>query len=262
MKEEIHVIGGGLAGSEAAWQIAKRGIPSTLHEMRPKVATEAHHTGKFAELVCSNSFRSDDHHTNAVGVLHQEMRKCDSLIMIAADKARIPAGSALAVDRDHFSEEVEKRLIKEDLITIARGEVTLSEIGDTTPVIIASGPLTSKRLAHEITTITGRDSLAFFDAIAPVIYKESIDFSKAWYQSRYNKGNETSPNGDYINCPLSKNEYETFIRELMATESTEFRKWEKDTPYFEGCMPIEEMARRGTEKSIIIGSRYTRWTRR
>tara|TARA_B100001123_G_C15225835_1_gene993113 strand:+ start:40 stop:1443 length:1404 start_codon:yes stop_codon:yes gene_type:complete len=247
LKEKIHVIGGGLAGSEAAWQIARRGVPSILYEMRPNVTTEAHHTGKFAELVCSNSFRSDDHHTNAVGVLHQEMRKCGSLIMLAADKARVPAGSALAVDRDHFSEEVEKRLTKEDLITIVRDEVTLSEISDKAPVIIASGPLTSNRLAQEIKMLTGHESLAFFDSIAPVIYKESIDFSKAWYQSRYDKGSEASPNGDYINCPLNKKEYDDFIRELLESESTEFKEWEKNTPYFEGCMPIEEMARRGPE---------------
>ena len=195
----VHIIGGGLAGSEAAWQIAKRGIPVILHEMRPVRKTDAHHTDNLAELVCSNSFRSDDSEFNAVGVLHDEMRRCDSLILSAADQHKVPAGSALAVDRDGFSEEVSKRLNDHPLITIEREEVAGLPPEDWDSVIIATGPLTSPALSEAIAKLTGEDQLAFFDAIAPIVYKDSIDFSKAWMQSRYDKGEGS----DYINCALS-----------------------------------------------------------
>ena len=243
----IHIIGGGLAGCEAAWQLARRNIECILYEMRPQIMTEAHVTSNLAELVCSNSFRSDDSTANAVGVLHEEMRRCDSLIMKAADTARLPAGSALAVDRHLFSESVEEAITEEKLINLERKEMTLSQLSADANVIIATGPLTSSRLSDEIAILSGRESLAFFDAIAPVVYTESIDFSKAWYQSRYDKNTELNSSGDYINCPLNKKEYDDFIDDLTSQETIEFKSWEKETPYFEGCMPIEEMARRGRE---------------
>ena len=244
-KQPVHIIGGGLAGSEAAWQLARYNVPVVLHEMRPMVTTAAHETDGFAELVCSNSFRSDDHEANAVGVLHEEMRQCGSLIMEQGDLSKVPAGTALAVDRKSFSLGVGTALEDHPLIQIKRGEVKPADMRDWDNVIIASGPLTSPALTSEIQGITGAESLAFFDAIAPVIYKDTIDFNKAWFQSRYNKGTESD--GDYINCPLNKVEYDNFIQALLHSETTAFKDWEKDTPYFEGCMPVEEIARRGPE---------------
>ncbi len=239
----VHVIGGGLAGSEAAWQLAQAGVPVVLHEMRPLTMTPAHQTGRLAELVCSNSFRSDDAENNAVGVLHAEMRLLGSLIMQAADKARVPAGSALAVDRDIFAETVSRAIAKHPLITIQREEVKALPGKDAGPVIVASGPLTGSALAEDIRRTTGEDALAFFDAIAPIVYKDSIDFSVAWFQSRYDKGD----GADYINCPLTKEQYEAFVDALLSAQTVGFRDWEKDTPYFEGCMPIEVMAARGRD---------------
>ena len=239
----IHVIGGGLAGSEAAWQIAQAGIPVVLHEMRPTKTTAAHQTGGLAELVCSNSLRADDHTANAVGLLHEEMRRLGSLIMTSADANRVPAGGALAVDRDGFSAAVEKALGEHPLVTISREEVTDLDNLDWDSVIVATGPLTSDGLSQSIRTITGADQMAFFDAIAPIIYKDSIDFSKAWYQSRYDKGDGS----DYINCAMDSEQYHAFIQALLDAEKQDFKDWEKDTPYFEGCLPIEVMAERGVE---------------
>ncbi|MDA0241373.1 MAG: methylenetetrahydrofolate--tRNA-(uracil(54)-C(5))-methyltransferase (FADH(2)-oxidizing) TrmFO, partial [Proteobacteria bacterium] len=234
----VHVIGGGLAGSEAAWQVARAGIPVILHEMRPKRGTNAHQTDTLAELVCSNSFRSDDAEHNAVGLLHEEMRRAGSLILKAADDNRVPAGGALAVDREAFSAQVQASLEAEELITIAREEVTDLPPEDWGNVIIATGPLTSPSLTDAITTLTGIDSLAFFDAIAPIIHKDSIDLSKAWFQSRYDKGD----GADYINCALSRAQYDTFIQALVDGEKTDFKEWESNTAYCEGCLPIEVMA--------------------
>lgn len=239
----VHVIGGGLAGSEAAWQLSQAGVPVILHEMRPQRPTEVHQTGRLAELVCSNSLRSDDASSNAVGVLHEEMRRCGSLIMAAADACRVPAGGALAVDRDDFAAAVEKTLEDAPLVTIERAEIAGLPPTEWDSVIIATGPLTSPALTQAIQELTGEDSLAFFDAIAPIVHAESIDLSKAWFQSRYDKGEGK----DYINCPLSRDQYETFIAELLAGDKTEFKEWERDTPYFEGCLPIEVMAERGPE---------------
>ena len=239
----VHIIGGGLAGSEAAWQIARAGVPVVLHEMRPVRMTEAHQTDGLAELVCSNSFRSDDHENNAVGVLHQEMRRSGSLIMAAADGAKVPAGSALAVDRDDFSGAVQKAIEAEPLITLDRGEVDGLPPEDWSSVIVATGPLTSPALATAIQSLTGEDALAFFDALAPIVHKDSIDFTTAWFQSRYDKGD----GADYINCPLDEPQYEAFIAALLSAETMDFKEWEKDTPYFDGCMPIEVMASRGSE---------------
>lgn len=239
----VHVIGGGLAGSEAAWQLSQAGVPVILHEMRPQRPTEVHQTGRLAELVCSNSLRSDDASSNAVGVLHEEMRRCGSLIMAAADACRVPAGGALAVDRDDFAAAVEKALEDAPLVTIERAEIAGLPPTEWDSVIIATGPLTSPALTQAIQELTGEDSLAFFDAIAPIVHAESIDLSKAWFQSRYDKGEGK----DYINCPLSRDQYETFIAELLAGDKTEFKEWERDTPYFEGCLPIEVMAERGPE---------------
>ena len=247
MTTPIHVIGGGLAGSEAAWQISQSGLPVVVHEMRPIQSTDAHHTACLAELVCSNSFRSDDATNNAVGLLHEEMRRCNSLIMSSGDMHQVPAGGALAVDREMFAHEVEKNLTSDPLITIERGEIKNIPSESWDSVIIASGPLTSSSLAESITNLTGEDHLAFFDAIAPILYKDSVDFSKTWFQSRYDK---TGPAGDaaaYINCPLNKTDYEIFIAELLSSDKLEFREWERDTPYFESCLPIEVMAERGPE---------------
>ncbi len=236
----VHVIGGGLAGSEAAWQLARSGVPAVLHEMRPVRTTEAHVTSTLAELVCSNSLRSDDAEFNAVGLLHAEMRLMDSLIMRSADAHRVPAGAALAVDREGFSQAVEAALEAEPLVAIERREVEgFSE--DWESLIIATGPLTSPALSAAIGELTGEGSLAFFDAIAPIATLDSIDFSKAWFQSRYDKGE----GADYINCPLSGGEYQAFVEGLLTAETADFRDWEKDTPYFEGCLPIEVMAARG-----------------
>ena len=243
----IHIVGGGLAGSEAAWQVASVGVPVVLHEMRPVRATDAHHTDGLAELVCSNSFRSDDWENNAVGLLHEEMRRCNSLIMTAADKHKLPAGGALAVDRDGFSAEVTARLESHPLVTIAREEVAGLPPADWDSVIIATGPLTSPALSAAIIEQTGAEALAFFDAIAPVIHYDSIDQSRAWKQSRYDKVGPGGTGADYLNCPMSKPEYEAFIDAMLAAEKTVFKEWEANTPYFDGCLPVEVMAERGRE---------------
>jgi methylenetetrahydrofolate--tRNA-(uracil-5-)-methyltransferase len=242
----VHVIGGGLAGSEAAWQIARRGLAVVLHEMRPQRATEAHRTGYCAELVCSNSFRSDDASGNAVGVLHREMRAMDSLIMRCADAHQVPAGGALAVDRDGFAAAVTALLEAEPLIDIRRAEVAGPPPADWDKVIIASGPLTSPALAEAIGKLTGEAELAFFDAIAPIVHRDSIDMDKAWYQSRYDKAGPGGTGADYINCPLDRDQYQAFVEALISGEKTQFKDWEK-TPYFDGCLPIEVMAERGFE---------------
>ncbi|MBM3536799.1 MAG: methylenetetrahydrofolate--tRNA-(uracil(54)-C(5))-methyltransferase (FADH(2)-oxidizing) TrmFO [Alphaproteobacteria bacterium] len=239
----VHVIGGGLAGSEAAWQIARQGVPAVLHEMRPKRNTEAHVGDKLAELVCSNSFRSDDSATNAVGLLHAELRRCQSLILRAADAHRVPAGAALAVDREGFAAAVTAALEAEPLVTIVRDEIADLPPAEWDKVIVATGPLTSPALAQAIQALTGRQYLAFFDAIAPIVHRESIDFSKAWFQSRYDKGNGK----DYVNCPLDREQYEAFVAALLSGEKSEFKEWESNTPYFEGCLPIEVMASRGLD---------------
>ncbi len=239
----LHIIGAGLAGSEAAWQAAAAGVQVILHEMRPIVKTDAHETDGCAELVCSNSFRSDDKENNAVGVLHEEMRILGSLIMEAGDAAKVPAGSALAVDRDDFSGYVTQKLETHPNITLERGEVAGLPPEDWSQVIIATGPLTSPALSEAILKLTGEEELAFFDAIAPIITKESINFDIAWFQSRYDKGE----GADYINCPLDEEQYGAFIEGLNSSEKMEFKDWEKSTPYFEGCMPIEVMASRGPE---------------
>jgi methylenetetrahydrofolate--tRNA-(uracil-5-)-methyltransferase len=244
---EVHVIGGGLAGSEAAWQLARSGVPVVLHEMRPVRATEAHLTDGLAELVCSNSFRSDDADYNAVGLLHAEMRRAGSLILRAADAHQVPAGGALAVDRVGFSEAVQAALEAEPLINIRREEIAGLPPADWHSVIVATGPLTSPLLAEAIRARTGEDSLAFFDAIAPIVHKASIDFSIAWFQSRYDKAGPGGDGADYINCPLDEAQYRGFIAALLAAEKTSFKEWERNTPYFEGCLPIEVMAERGPE---------------
>lgn len=242
----IHVVGGGLAGSEAAWQIARAGIPVVLHEMRPVRGTEAHVTDGLAELVCSNSFRSDDWENNAVGLLHAEMRCAGSLIMASADAHQVPAGGALAVDRVAFSDAVTAKLSAEPLIEIRREEVEGLPPDDWDSVIVATGPLTSAAFADAVRGLTGEDSLAFFDAIAPIVHKDSIDFSRAWFQSRYDKVGPGGDGADYINCPLSEDQYTAFIAAMLAAEKTQFKDWEK-TPYFEACLPIEVMAERGLE---------------
>ena len=243
----VHIIGAGMAGSEAAWQCVRRGVPVILHEMRPTRMTEAHQSDGFAELVCSNSFRSDDKTGNAVGVLHEEMRKADSLIMGMGDMTKLPAGGALAVDREAFSDAVTTILQQHPLITIEYGEIKGLPPKGWGNTIIATGPLTAPSLANAILEETGEDSLAFFDAIAPIVYKDSIDFSKAWMQSRYDKKGPGGDGADYINCPLDKELYETFIEALIKSDQTEFKEFEKDTPYFESCLPIEVMAARGAE---------------
>jgi methylenetetrahydrofolate--tRNA-(uracil-5-)-methyltransferase len=243
----IHVVGGGLAGSEAAWQIASRGVPVVLHEMRPQQTTAAHKTDALAELVCSNSFRSDAVETNAVGLLHEEMRRLGSLVMNAADKNQVPAGGALAVDRVEFSATITAALERHPLVTISRGEIAGLPPQDWDSVIVATGPLTSPALANAIRGISGEDSLAFFDAIAPIIHRESIDMSKAWFQSRYDKTGPGGTGNDYINCPLDRAQYDAFVDALVAAEKTSFHEWEANTPYFSGCLPIEIMAERGPE---------------
>ncbi len=239
----VHVVGGGLAGSEAAWQLAKAGVAVVLHEMRPAVATAAHVTANLAELVCSNSFRSDDAAANAVGLLHEEMRRCDSLILATADRHRLPAGGALAVDREGFAKAVTAAIGEHPKITLERGEVSGLPPKDWGAVIVATGPLTSDSLARAIREVTGEEALAFFDALAPIVYRETIDFEKTWFQSRYDKGD----GADYINCPFTKADYEAFVAGLLAGEKTEFHGWEKTTPYFEGCLPIEVLASRGID---------------
>jgi methylenetetrahydrofolate--tRNA-(uracil-5-)-methyltransferase len=242
----VHIIGGGLAGSEAAWQVASAGHPVIIHEMRPDVSTDAHETSTLAELVCSNSFRSDDYEKNAVGLLHEEMRRCNSLIMRCANDHRVPAGGALAVDRLAFSSAVEETLLGHDLVTLERGAVNELPPENWGQVIIATGPLTHGPLAEAIRLETGFDSLAFYDAIAPIVYQDSIDFSKAWMQSRWDRGAEGIGDGaDYVNCPLTEDQYMAFIEGLINADKTAFKEWEKDTPYFEACLPIEVMAERG-----------------
>ncbi|WP_114375489.1 methylenetetrahydrofolate--tRNA-(uracil(54)-C(5))-methyltransferase (FADH(2)-oxidizing) TrmFO [Elioraea thermophila] len=243
MSGPVHVIGAGLAGSEAAWQIANAGVPVIVHEMRPRRMTEAHRTERFAELVCSNSFRADDPLYNAVGLLHEEMRRAGSLIMAVADAHRLPAGGALAVDRDGFSAEVTRRLSGHPLVTVVREEVTALPPPSWGLCVLATGPLTSTALAEDIRRMTGEESLAFFDAIAPIVHQDTIDLEIAWFQSRYDKGSGR----DYINCPLDRAQYEAFVAALLAAEKTEFKDWEKSTPYFEGCLPIEVMAERGLD---------------
>lgn len=241
MTKELNIIGAGLAGCEAAWQAANLGIKVNLYEMRNKeIKTHAHHTDNLAELVCSNSFRSDDVN-NAVGLLHEEMRRCSSLVLKSADITKVPAGSALAVDRELFSKQIEEVLFNHPNINIIRERITIVPNDGTW--IIATGPLTDDALMQDIIKLTGVGNLAFFDAIAPIIYKESIDFSKAWFQSRYDKGEGK----DYINCPLTKEQYYQFVDDLIMGEKTEFKEWEKDTPYFDGCLPIEVMAERGKD---------------
>ena len=242
MAYDIHIIGGGLAGSEAAWQLAKRGLKVRLSEMRGSGdMSPAHQTTGLAELVCSNSFRSDDHEKNAVGLLHHEMRQLDSLVMAAAAKAEVPAGSALAVDRDVFSAEVEAALAAQPTLEVVRERIDRLPAAGLT--IVATGPLTAAALADSIGQATGADSLAFFDAIAPIVYRDTINMDVCWMASRWDKG-ETK---DYINCPMTKEQYLAFHAGLLAGEKTEFREWEANTPYFEGCMPIEVMAERGID---------------
>ncbi|MBK8542373.1 MAG: methylenetetrahydrofolate--tRNA-(uracil(54)-C(5))-methyltransferase (FADH(2)-oxidizing) TrmFO [Caulobacteraceae bacterium] len=246
----VHVVGGGMAGSEAAWALANAGVPVVLHEMRPVVKTDAHHTDKFAELVCSNSFRSDDWRGNAVGLLHEEMRRLGSLVMASAEPAQVPAGSALAVDRDVFSDAVTEALVAHPLVSVERGEVkslTALLTSDDEKVIFSTGPLTSPSLADSIRSLTGEDSLAFFDAIAPIVHVDSIDFDIAWKQSRYDKEGPGGDKAAYVNCPMDEAQYAAFIDALNTGAKTEFRDWEKNTPYFEGCLPIEVMAERGPE---------------
>jgi methylenetetrahydrofolate--tRNA-(uracil-5-)-methyltransferase len=242
----IHVVGGGLAGSEAAWQIAQAGVAVVLHEMRPVRGTDAHQTDGLAELVCSNSFRSDDWEHNAVGLLHAEMRRCNSLIMACGDASQVPAGGALAVDRDGFSQLVTARLTAHPLVTIAREEVAGLPPAEWDKVIIATGPLTSPALSQAILDLTGEGALSFFDAIAPIVHAETIDMSIAWRQSRYDK---EGPGGDaaaYINCPMDKAQYDAFVQALLDGPKAEFKAWEH-VPYFDGCLPIEVMAERGRE---------------
>ncbi len=241
MFHDIHIIGGGLAGSEAAWQLAEAGLRVRLSEMRGGGdTTPAHDSDRLAEMVCSNSFRSDDAENNAVGLLHQEMRTLGSLILSAADQHRVPAGSALAVDREAFAAEVTSRIAAHSNIEVVRERVDV--LPATGPTIIATGPLTAPGLASSIAAATGSDALAFFDAIAPIIHRDSVDMDICWMAARWDKGGK-----DYINCPMTKEQYDTFVAALNAGEKTEFKEWEKDTPYFEGCMPIEVMAERGIE---------------
>lgn len=243
----LHIVGGGLAGCEAAYQAANLGVECVIHEMRGVVGTAAHKTDVLAELVCSNSFRSDDAQNNAVGLLHEEMRQLDSLIMRCGDAHQVPAGGALAVDRDGFSEAVQQVIMDHQNIEIRREEIlALPDAGEDL-WIIATGPLTAAKLAESIAHATGSDALAFFDAIAPIVYKDSIDFSRAWFQSRYDKVGPGGDGKDYINCGMNEAEYEAFIDAILAGEKTRFHEWEKTTPYFEGCMPIETMAERGRE---------------
>lgn len=243
----IHIIGAGLAGSEAAWQAASAGHAVVLHEMRPNTMTDAHKTGGCAELVCSNSFRSDDWQYNAVGLLHEEMRRAGSLIMMAADQSKLPAGGALAVDRDQFSNIVTDALEGHPLITFSREEVTGLPDQSWDNVIIATGPLTSPALSEAILNLTGEDELAFFDAIAPVIHYDSVNLDIAWKQSRYDKTGPAGTGADYLNCPMNKDEYNAFIDALLAGDKMSFKEWEENTPYFNGCLPIEVMAERGRD---------------
>jgi methylenetetrahydrofolate--tRNA-(uracil-5-)-methyltransferase len=247
MPSPVHVIGGGLAGSEAAWQLARAGVPVVLHEMRPVRGTDAHKTDRLAELVCSNSFRSDDAMGNAVGLLHEEMRRLGSLVMATGDRHKLPAGGALAVDREGFSAAVQAALEAEPLVTIRREEVPALPPADWGLAIVATGPLTSAPLAEDIRRVGGEDQLAFFDAIAPIVHRDSVDMGVAWFQSRYDKPGPGGTGADYVNCPLDRERYDAFVDALLAAEKTEFKEWERDTPYFEGCLPIEVMAARGRD---------------
>ncbi len=247
MTKHVTIIGAGLAGSEAAYQLLKRGFHVHMIEMRPNQSTPAHTTSLFGELVCSNSLRSDDAETNAVGLLHQEMRRCDSLIMKCADNNSVPAGGALAVNREGFSKQITETLKSFDNFTLETKEADFPKETDTS-TIIATGPLTSDKMAQQLQDITQTDSLHFFDAIAPIVYTDSVDMTKAWYQSRYDKGDGT----DYLNCPLSKQEYNDFIDALLSGEKVQFHEWEKNTPYFEGCLPVEVMAERGRQ-TLLFG---------
>jgi methylenetetrahydrofolate--tRNA-(uracil-5-)-methyltransferase len=242
----VHVVGGGLAGSEAAWQIAQAGVPVVLHEMRPVRGTEAHQTDSLAELVCSNSFRADDWSGNAVGLLHAEMRRLDSVILACADAHQVPAGGALAVDRDGFAQAVTARLEAHRLVTIAREEVAGLPPAGWDSVVVATGPLTSPALAEAILALTGEDQLSFFDAIAPIVHLDSVDMDVAWRQSRYDKEGPGGEAAAYINCPMDKAQYDAFIDALLAGPKSEFKDWE-NVPYFDGCLPIEVMAERGRE---------------
>ncbi len=246
-EKPIHIIGGGMAGSEAAWQAASMGVKVVLHEMRGVKGTDAHQTDKLAELVCSNSFRSDDHEGNAVGVLHEEMRRAGGLIINTADKHQVPAGSALAVDRDGFADAVTAALEGHPLIEIRREEIDSLPPEDWDSVIIATGPLTSVALADAVRASTGEDDLAFFDAIAPIVYADSINMDVAWRQSRYDKPGPSGDTAAYINCAMDEAQYNAFVDALIAGEKTTFKEWEENTPYFEGCLPIEVMAERGRE---------------
>ncbi len=244
MTKTLHIIGGGMAGAEAAWQAANLGVPVVIHEMRPNVKTFAHRTGNIAEMVCSNSFRSDDDEANAVGLLHWEMRQAGSIVMQSADKHKLPAGSALAVDRDPFSETVTDMIAGHPLITVENNEI--NSLPDEGHWIIATGPLTSEGLGAAIAAEAGAESLAFFDAIAPIVYFDSINMDVAWMQSRYDKGESEEEQKAYLNCPMTKDQYEAFIDALLAADKTEFHEGET-TPYFDGCLPIEVMAERGRE---------------
>ena len=244
MTDKLHIVGGGMAGSEAAWQAAEMGVDVVIHEMRPQVGTFAHQTGNLAELVCSNSFRSDDDEQNAVGLLHWEMRTANGLIMTSADEHRLPAGGALAVDRNPFAETVTAKLKDHSRVSITGEEVT--SLPDEGYWIFATGPLTSPALGEVIRTVTGAEALAFFDAIAPIVYADSIDKSQVWMQSRYDKGETDEERTAYLNCPMDRDQYEAFINALLAAEKTEFHEGET-TGYFDGCLPIEIMAERGRE---------------
>lgn len=263
-RKTVHIVGGGLAGAEAAWQVARTGQQAVVHEMRPERTTDAHQSDNLAELVCSNSFRSDDAEYNAVGLLHEEMRRCNSLILAMADANKVPAGGALAVDREEFAVAVTKALTDEPLIIIKRGEIDGLPPEDWDNVIIATGPLTSAPLAEAIRSLTDERALAFFDAIAPIVYTESIDMDVAWFQSRYDKPGPGGTGKDYINCPMDKGQYLAFLAGINAAEKTEFKEWEENTPYFEGCLPIEVMASRGEDtlrygpmKPIGLTNRHT-----
>ena len=242
-QKHVHIIGGGMAGTEAAWQLLKADIPVILHEMRPHQKTDAHTTENLAEMVCSNSLRSDDHHYNAVGLCHYEMREMGSIIMAAAEASRVPAGGALAVDRQHFSAFISKTLESHPLFTLDRIEIDTIPPAHWENVIVATGPLTSAKFSKALQKLTGDSYLSFFDAISPIIHRHSIDMTKAWFQSRYDKGDGL----DYINCPMNKSQYVAFIDALLHGKTIAFKQWEKDTPYFEGCLPIEVMAKRGPE---------------
>ena len=244
--QPVHVIGGGLAGSEAAWQLARRAVPVVLHEMRPRRSTAVHKTGDFAELVCSNSFRSDDARGSAIGVLHEEMRRLGSLVLREANAHMLPAGGALAVDRDGFAAAITAAVERDPLITISREEI-IEVPPEWDSVIIATGPLTSPALAETIRVLSGKTELAFFDAIAPIVHRDTIDFSIAWFQSRYDKTGPAGSGADYVNCPLSRAQYESFVEALLAGDKIAFHEFETVTPYFDGCLPIEVMAERGKE---------------